>query len=388
MRIAAFHSMLDVKRGSSLAFLNVTLALKERGHDIHAYSFQVDEWYKGILDHAAIPSTSLDHRHLEPMGVHLILTNNRRARAVFRHLGEMISGVDVAYLHGNQWTPQALPILNVPRAYYCDEPPRHYHEPDLVNVTFGKKMGKAMGTVSRSRDREQDRSAVRTADEVATNSDYTRDYIKRVYGVDATTVYLGVDHQVFIPKPSVPKEDMVVSVGALYPLKAHDFIIRSMARVDASRRPRLVVVGNGEQRGELEALASSSGVRMEVVSEIDTPTLADIYSRAKLTVIAHIREPFGLVSIESQSCGTPVVAVGEAGLLETVTEDTGVLTRRDEKEFARAVEDLLADDDARESMGERGRSRVMEAFNWKRTGADMEKVLEKAVEGYEGRGGG
>ena len=193
MRIAAFHSQLDMKRGSSLAFLNTAIALKERGHDVHAYSFAVDDWYRSILDGAGIPSTSMDHHHLEPLGVHLILTNNRRARGVFTRLNGMIADADVAYLHGNQWTPQGLPVLDLPRAYYCDEPPRHYYEPDLVNVTVRKKLGKAMGALSRSRDRESDRRAVRTADQVATNSHYTRDYIERVYGIDATTVYLGVD---------------------------------------------------------------------------------------------------------------------------------------------------------------------------------------------------
>jgi len=387
MRIAAFHSQLDLKRGSSLAFLNIAIALKERGHDVHAYSFAVDDWYRDTLDGAGISSTSLDHHQLEPLGVHLILTNNRRARSTFRRLNGMIGDADVAYLHGNQWTPLALPILELPRAYYCDEPPRHYHEPDLVNVTARKKLSKALGVVSRYRDRESDRMAVVTADQVATNSHYTRDYIKRVYGYDATTVYLGVQHDVFSPDPVVEKEDMVLSVGALYPLKAHDFIIRSLARIEKAHRPRLMVVGSGVQRNELESMAASTGVQLEMVSEIDTPRLADLYRRAKLTVIAHIREPFGLVAIESQSCGPPVVAVGEAGLLETVVEGTGVLVKREEAEFAAAVEGLLTDDHRRDEMGNKGRAHIVETFNWDRTGAEMEKVLGRAMISYNRRRG-
>jgi hypothetical protein len=183
MKIATFHSQLDLKRGSSLAYLNVIIALKERGHDVSAYSFKVDEWYRKRLEGAGIPVTSMDHRHLEPMGVHLILTNNRRARGVFRRLRSEFADADAAYLHGNQWTPQALPILDLPRVYFCDEPPRHYYEVDLINVTIGKKLGKALGKVSRTMDKAADRKAVVTADEVACNSHYTRDYIKRVYGI-------------------------------------------------------------------------------------------------------------------------------------------------------------------------------------------------------------
>ncbi len=387
MKIASFHSGLDIKRGSSLAYMNTAIALKERGHEVSAYSFAVDEWYRSRLEEAGIPTTSMDHHHVQPMGVNMILTNNRRARAVFRDLRGEFADAEVAYLHGNQWTPLALPILDMPRAYYCDEPPRHYYEPDLVNVTLRKRLGKALGFASRALDKRADRAAVVTADAVAANSEYTKGYIGRVYGLQATTVYLGVDHDVFSPDPEGEEEALVVSVGALYPLKAHDFIIRSLGRVDETVRPELVVVGKGYQRAELEALATAQGVRMEVVSEIDTPRLADVYRRAKLTLVAHIREPFGLVAIESQSCGTPVVAVGEAGLLETVTEETGILTRRDEGEFASAVEELLRDDGRRAEMGRRGRAQVKELFNWAKTGAEMERVLERAIEHHQARGG-
>ncbi|UCC92606.1 MAG: glycosyltransferase family 4 protein [Thermoplasmata archaeon] len=387
MDIAAFHSGLNIKRGASLAFMNVLISLKGRGHDVRAYSFQVDGWFEERFREAGIPSTSLDHHQVAPMGVHLILTNNRRARRVFRRLKGEFESADVAYLQDNQWTPHFLPILDMPTVYYCNEPPRHHYEPDLVNVTARKKVGKALGSISRSMDKAADRSAVAHADLICANSDYSREYIDRVYGVRSTTVYLGVDHQVFAPDPATEKEDMVVSVGALYPLKAHDFIIRSLAQVDESIRPRLMLVGHGYQRAELEAMARSSGVDMEVVSEIDTPRLAALYRRAKLTLVAHIREPFGLVSIESQACGTPVVAVGEAGLMETVREDTGILTGRDEREFAGAVDQLLRDDPRRQSMGEEGRAHVVEAFNWERTGVQMEGLLQEAIERH-GAGGG
>jgi glycosyltransferase involved in cell wall biosynthesis len=379
VRIVGFHSQLDVKRGSSLAFLNIALALKKRGHEVAVYSFQVDEWYRSILEEAGIASTSVDHRHLEPLGVHLIMTNNSRARGVFKRLRTEFKAFDVAYLHGNQWTPLALPVLNMPKVYYCDEPPRHYHEPDLLNVTIGKKMGKAIGFLSRRSDRNGDRRSVAHADAVTTNSDYTRSYIKRVYGIDATTVYPGVDHEVFSPDPVTDKEHMVVSVGAIYPLKAHEFIVRSLANIPEDERPRLVVIGRGDHQLGLEALARAQGVRLEVVSEIDTTALASYYRRAKLTVVAHVREPFGLVAIESQSCGTPVVAVDEAGLKETVTEETGILTPRDEMAFSRAVRELLTDPDERDKMGIRGRERVREVFNWDRTAEVMESVIDRAV---------
>jgi len=382
LRVSGFHSMLHLKRGSSLAFLNNMLALKRRGHDVHAYSFLLDDWYRSAFEEAGIPATSLGHHQRELMGVHLILTNNTRARGVFRRLRDEFRGSDVAYLHGNQWTPLALPILDMPRAYYCDEPPRHYYEPDLVNVTARKRVGKAIGSLSRALDKRADRRAVVHADAVATNSDYTRGYIKRVYGIEATTVYLGVDHEVFSPDPAVDRENMVLSVGALYPLKGHDFIIRSLARIEPELRPRLVMVGGGAQQEELEELARTSGVRVEVVTEIDTPRLAGLYRRARLTVVAHVREPFGLVAIESQSCGTPVVAVGEAGLLETVRPETGILTSRDETEFSAAVSKLLKDDEGRHEMGLKGREWVKEVYDWDRTGAGMGKVLERSVTAF------
>ena len=67
--------------------------------------------------------------------------------------------------------------------------------------------------------------------------------------------------------------------------------------------------------------------------------------------------------------------------------ETGILTDRDEGRFASAVDELLTDDDRRAEMGARGRSRMMETFNWGKTGAEMEGMVRSAVSHYENEGG-
>ena len=77
-----------------------------------------------------------------------------------------------------------------------------------------------------------------------------------------------------------------------------------------------------------------------------------------------------------------MVAVAEAGLLETVNEQTGVLTPRGESAFADAVSQLLIDDERRVSMGRLGRERVLTTFNWRNTGMHVEKNLKAAIETF------
>ena len=382
MKIAAFHSGLDIRRGSSLAFLEILKVIKGLGNEVHVHSFNINDWFRTQFTEASIPVNSIDFHPATPFGVNMILTNNRRARRAFGGLLDTFGSMDAAYLHGNLWTPHFLPMLRMPTVYYCDEPPRHYYEPDLVNTKLSKRVGKTLGSISRRIDKAADRKAVVTAVRIVTNSNYTRSYIKDVYGVKATAIYSGVDHERFCPDDGVAKEDMVASIGALYPLKGHDLIIRSLGTIDPAKRPRLIIVGKGDQGADLTSLARREGVTMEILTEIDHSQLIDIYRRAKLTLIAHIGEPFGLVAVESMSCGTPVVAVGEAGLLETVTDETGILTSRKAGSFATAVSRILDDDEQRRSMGRLGREWVKETFDWNNTGAQILNELGTAVRDY------
>jgi len=87
-------------------------------------------------------------------------------------------------------------------------------------------------------------------------------------------------------------------------------------------------------------------------------------------------EPFGLVPLEAMACGTPIVAVREAGVRETVRDgETGLLCERDPEEYARAVLALLDDERWRAEMGRRSRKHAIENWSWDSAAVRVENHL-------------
>ncbi len=101
--------------------------------------------------------------------------------------------------------------------------------------------------------------------------------------------------------------------------------------------------------------------------------------------ILHVNDtytPFGLVALESMACGTPVVAVSEGGVRETVVPgETGLLVERDPDGFASALIALLGNPARRDEMGRKGVAHVSSAWTWETSVRRMEMLLESARDG-------
>jgi glycosyltransferase involved in cell wall biosynthesis len=212
-----------------------------------------------------------------------------------------------------------------------------------------------------------------------THSQFTRQTLKEVYGVEAEVVLLGVDASAFTPGEQ-PHEGYVLSVGALHPLKGHDQVIEALATLPQPR-PRLVVVGDrGELSVSLLELAQASGVELELRSKLGLGEVVETYRRAGVVACAQIREPFGLVPLEAMACATPVVAVAEGGFRETVGDgETGLLSERDPHALGAALERVLGDDELARRLGMKGRETVLRNWTWERTSAAFDSILERCA---------
>jgi glycosyltransferase involved in cell wall biosynthesis len=130
-------------------------------------------------------------------------------------------------------------------------------------------------------------------------------------------------------------------------------------------------------RSQLVALAGERGVDLRLRGGIDDRELVALYQSSVATICAGAVEPFGLTTIESLACGTPVVAVNEGGYREVVKQgENGYLVNRRPDSLAAAVADVLEHPDR--WSGAELRSSVLPFFSWEAAGDRIRPVLEEA----------
>ena len=217
---------------------------------------------------------------------------------------------------------------------------------------------------------------------IVTNSYFSREVILRAYGLNAFVSYLGTDIDLFRPLDE-PREDFVLSVWSCIPQKGFDFLIRSLGRMDPRQRPKIVVVANASNlhwEAYLFKLAATLNVVLSIKKCISDSELVRLYNRARLLVYAPYLEPFGLAVLEAMACGTPVIAVKEGGVRESIVHnETGILTERDEEAFAQAISDLLQDDLQRERLARRALEVVRNFWTWQHAAERLEGHLARAA---------
>jgi len=195
----------------------------------------------------------------------------------------------------------------------------------------------------------------------------------------------GVDLQRFQPVDSAPARaglglngsPLILSVGNLVPVKGHELTIDAVAAV-AGRLPgvRLVIVGRGSSRDELEARARAKGVtdRVYFAGPVANEHLAPWYSAADMSVLASRSEGWANVLLESMACGTPVIATDVGGSAEVIgAGQAGILmARRDVGAMCRAIEQL------HHSPLDRGQvRRYAERFSWDASTAAQLKLFRR-----------
>lgn len=199
---------------------------------------------------------------------------------------------------------------------YCHSPMRYlwdmYHE-YRRSVGWLKRM--LMAPVSHYL-RQWDVTTASRVDEFVVNSRFVGQRVARYYHRGSTVVHPPVDLHRF--KPSGTHDDYYLMVGQLVAYKRADLAVDAFARLDR----KLVVVGEGEMRKELER---SAGANVEFVGWKSNAEVEDYYRRCRALVFPGC-EDFGIVPVEAMASGRPVIAFGRGGATETVIDgETGVL---------------------------------------------------------------
>jgi D-inositol-3-phosphate glycosyltransferase len=269
-------------------------------------------------------------------------------------------------------------------------------------------------------DRPEPRSRIIGEEQVTTEADRlvastpveARDLIER-YGADpdrVTVVEPGVDLGRFSPyldapaaaarvraaerhRLGLPVDGHVVAfVGRIQPLKAPDVLLRAVAEL-AAREPHLagrltaVIVGGPSGTGldrpsALIELAASLDIADAVrfLPPLPAAELAHLYRAADLVAVPSYNESFGLVALEAQACGTPVVAAAVGGLVTAVEDGVSgeLVDGHDPVDWARVVGRLL-NEPARRHQLAAGAVAHARRFSWDRTADGLLAVYREAV---------
>jgi D-inositol-3-phosphate glycosyltransferase len=228
--------------------------------------------------------------------------------------------------------------------------------------------------------------------------------LRQRYGAAPGKIHLvepGVDLEVFsaaidrrAARQSLGGGRIVLFVGRLQPLKAPDIAVRALAALDAllpadGVPTRLVVVGGASGNGAgvsdpntLRRLAVDLGVddRVAILAPRPHAELAPLYRAADVVVVPSHSESFGLVALEAQACGTPVVASDIGGLPAAVDGGGTLVSSRDPRDFAAALLPYLVDARIRAEAAEAAQ-RHAARFSWtvtaQRTLAVYREVLRQ-----------
>jgi glycosyltransferase involved in cell wall biosynthesis len=255
-----------------------------------------------------------------------------------------------------------------------------------------KRMQGAADTSPRSR-LEDERGVARDVDRiVASCTDEVRELMAMgAHFARIDVVPSGVDTSRFRPDGVVAprtRRPRLLVVGRLVPRKGVDDAIATLRSLPDAE---LVVAGGPDARElagdaearRLQALAEQFGVagRVRMVGQVPHTDLPALIRSADVVLCLPWYEPFGIVALEAMACGVPVVGTAVGGLLDTVQDGrTGaLLPPRQPEAAARAVAELLADDERRRQFGAAGRLRATK-YTWDRVAAMTERTYLRAVD--------
>ncbi|WP_372492263.1 glycosyltransferase [Micromonospora cabrerizensis] len=264
---------------------------------------------------------------VEQLGLHetwLARTPLRRSKALalplmplaWRTVGDDRYDVVISSSHAFAHTVRLGPPERTRHLSYVHSPARYVWSPDFD--------GRGSGALLSGPRRALQSVDVRFSRHVhayAANSREVQARIQRFWKRDAVVIHPPVDVEYFAAAPAQPARDYLLGVGRWIPYKNFDLMIEVAAEAGLP----LVVAGSGPEETRLRRLAAA--VRVPVTFEVrpSRERLRELYAGARALLFpAH--EDFGIIPVEAQACGTPVIGVNSGGLLETVVDgETGFL---------------------------------------------------------------
>ncbi|MHA6247676.1 glycosyltransferase family 4 protein [Pontibacter sp. CAU 1760] len=244
-----------------------------------------------------------------------------------------VSGYDLVLSSSHAVAKGVLTHSSQLHICYCHSPIRYawdlYHQ-YIREAGLSKGLRGMIARTMLHYVRMWDYTTANRADHFIANSAYIGRRIRKVYNRESTVIYPPVDVDSFTLMPQ--KDDFYLAASRLVAYKKTDIIVEAFARMPDKK---LIVIGEGPDMARLKAKATPN---VTLLGYQPFAVLKDHMQRAKALVFA-AEEDFGIIPVEAQACGTPVIAYGKGGATETVLNgETGILFQ---KQTASAIQQAV-----------------------------------------------
>jgi len=307
----------------------ISLAGGERVVDTLASIFPTADVFTLFLDKENLPPALQRHKITTSF-----LDKIPAARRVHRHFlpfyplaVEMLnlSGYDLVMTSDSGPMKGVLTDPNSTHICYCHSPMRYLWDGHSEYLRRMPPLTQTMFGLASHYVRNWDYSAAQRVDHFIANSNYVAGRIRKYYRRESTVIHPPINtSQGFLASKH---EDYYLAVGRLVPYKRTDILIEACGKLGR----KLVIVGDGP---EMKQLKKNSAKNVEFLGEVDESRLRNVYAQCRALLFA-ADEDFGMVPLEAQSYGRPVIAFGKGGSLETIVGTyTPISEQRGDKDEA------------------------------------------------------
>lgn len=377
MKIAIVHPSLAVKGGAENVVMWLAEKLSQRGHDISIFTLGFDKHlWPNFKNNFTIKNLNIENSKLGWVKAGFVFATKYR---------KSLQSFDVVNPHlipSYVWASLAKKFsAKFPKVvWYCEEPPRNLYSKDIVE--YSKLEGG--NWLRRALYRIVDKRAVNSVDIIVANSGFTANWIKKIYGREASLCWPGVPAERFITDRK-PEGKSILVVGKLLPLKniasllEAIYLIVKKNRVKELAELKLRIVGEGREKNKLRSLVREKGIQdcVDFLGFVSDSDLSQLYAESSVIATASLYEPFGLTIVEAMLNRRPVVAPNQGGPNEIVIDGvTGFLVNPLEpRELAEVLTKVLVDKKLARGIGEAGYRRAIDNFSLSKFVDRFEKLI-------------
>lgn len=234
-----------------------------------------------------------------------------------RHM--RIERVDAVLVSHHAFANQVVWATEAPVVSYVHTPARWMWQSDMRLGEPGGALGGYALTAFSSLERPRDRRAAQRVRLLLANSSAVAERIRAWWGRESHVVHPPVDVDYYRPSPGTAREEFFLVAGRLVPYKRPELAVAAAKRAGVP----LVVTGDGRA---LHACENLAGTDVRFLGRVTRSEQRELFRRCRALVMPG-EEDFGIVPVEAQACGAPVIAYGRGGALDTVVPGvTGLLT--------------------------------------------------------------